>query len=960
MKKNTIDIIRKANGISISEKDMKMKVREYLDKLNDSSTRDLAFEDFKILLQTYTDENSIKAIFPLLLSYSNDASTVIGKEYQIVLIAFALSINYLKNPEYSVLTKIANAITCYLGNYNNFEIQKACSVVMIEIFDQIVRNGENHENAFTFVVKFFLEVIEKNKALVSQPKDNGVMNGGYVIISDIISYVISLNSSEKVEISNNENNMKNQAIDQINRKIERDEIEKASTLNSLQKILEETLYNLINKFISFKYPNPYLIEAMTHLIDVILYDDYKNKIFELIPHLNNVLYNVDAKLYMSKVMICQFYSHLFKKMKKFNKSIETEKEGNETNVEENKNNELNQKDSEEERIISEIVKALNFATKDRVIKAQVAAEEALLLYNSRNNVQSEEIKNKRKMSKLNLLRNLSKINKEKNIMTSKEVRKEIYNVGMGKFLRSNDYLNNRGEENLLELKKEINKSKSKSREKKDSFNEQRKRGKFKRLSGRNSGGIRIFQRFEEYKDEPNQEENNIEDDKNPNKTWRNGENNIIKSLKDINLNDDLDTIKSNLLKNKDKKESENKENEKEKENNDNQDNKDNQDNDNNIGEDDNKKLNEDNENNENKEIKENDNVNEKSKENITFEEEQNNIGDKATLNDFQQQNMNNNLDELKKENMNTINKSKNEEENDKSENNNIMNTNNDIANLSNNDSSNIQGNTIEDINKTNQKMQNDSKRSSVMKSQNNKNVSNSSKSILDKNLLDQLKQNFNDNLDQLTNDFNEKINTKLNNMNNKLLGISQNVGRIKSNLNLMKHTNDLQFRDSKVIIKEENEELNESSMTEKNLGDMAYEKYKSCNILWETIALYLKNEKYDEAYIKALQGGDDIIFLRLIFSVGTWSLPFISVDTNKLILKHFNSIFRTFSLQNKFLEYLESFYNMNILNVKYFSVEELNDFMQTLYEMKTLQNEVGLRAKTLYNYILKDFSSKNK
>jgi hypothetical protein len=53
-------------------------------------------------------------------------------------------------------------------------------------------------------------------------------------------------------------------------------------------------------------------------------------------------------------------------------------------------------------------------------------------------------------------------------------------------------------------------------------------------------------------------------------------------------------------------------------------------------------------------------------------------------------------------------------------------------------------------------------------------------------------------------------------MNNKLLGLSQNVGRIKSNLNLMKHTNDLKFRDSKVIIKEENEEQNESSITEKN------------------------------------------------------------------------------------------------------------------------------------------------
>ena len=399
MKKNTIDIIRKTNGKTISEKDMKMKVREYLDKLNDSSTRDLAFEDFKILLQTYNDEKSINAIFPLLLSYSNDASTIIGKEYQIVLIAFALNINYLKNPSNTVLTKIANAITVYLGNYNNFEIQKACSVVFIEIFDQIVRNGENHETALTFIIKYFLEVIEKNRALVSQPKDNGVMNGGYVIISDIISYVISLNNNEKVELSNNENNMKNQAIDQINRKIERDEIEKASTLNSLQKILEETLFNLINKFILFKYPNPYLIESLTHLIDVMLYDDYKEKIKELVPHLNNVLYNVDAKLYMSKVMICQFYSHLFKKMPNFNRKIENE--NNDINIDEKKNNELNSPESEDEKMISEIVKALNFVTKDRVIKAQVAAEEALLLYNNRNNPQNEETKNKRKISKLN-------------------------------------------------------------------------------------------------------------------------------------------------------------------------------------------------------------------------------------------------------------------------------------------------------------------------------------------------------------------------------------------------------------------------------------------------------------------------------------------------------------------------------------------------------------------------------
>ena len=361
----------------------------------------------------------------------------------------------------------------------------------------------------------------------------------------------------------------------------------------------------------------------------------------------------------------------------------------------------------------------------------------------------------------------------------------------------------------------------------------------------------------------------------------------------------------------------------------------------------------------------NENNNEKSKENILFEEEKVNIGDQATLYDKEQQNLNNNFDKKEKEDIYTNNKSfnskENEEEKEKFENN--TNNNNDINNISNNDSSNIQGNTIEDINKTNIKLINNSKKSSEKNLKNNNNSKMSENYIDNSALLNQLKKTFNDEINKLTNDFNSKINKKLNNINNRLLGISQNVGRIKSNLNLLKHTNNLKFRDSKVIIGEENEEQIEKSfesiITEKNIGNKNYDKYKSYNILWETISLYLKNENFEEAYIKALQGGDDIIFLRLIFSIGTQCLSFISVNTNKLILKHFNSIFRTFSIQNKFLEYLECFYNMDMLNVKYFSVEELNDLMQTLYEMKSYQNEVGIRAKTLYNYILKDFSSNN-
>ena len=283
----------------------------------------------------------------------------------------------------------------------------------------------------------------------------------------------------------------------------------------------------------------------------------------------------------------------------------------------------------------------------------------------------------------------------------------------------------------------------------------------------------------------------------------------------------------------------------------------------------------------------------------------------------------------------------------------LGNSNNELNLSDNNDSSNIQGNTIEEINKINTL----SKRSSQYKIKNINNINTNSNNRYNSDTLNKLNNLFKEELDKIVNTFNDNTNKKLNKINNRLLGLSQNINRIKSNFNLLKHTNNLNFKDSNVIINEEKEEQSlESSMTKNE------DKYniKSYDILWETITLYLKNENYEEAYIKALQGGDDLIFLRLIFSIGTTCLPFISVTTNKLILKHFNSIFRTFSMQNQFLEYIKTFYNMQMLNTKYFSLEELNDFMQTLFEIKALNNDTGKQAQMLYDIILKDFSSKNK
>ena len=869
MKNKSLEIIKKTKNELISPEDMKMKIREYIDKLNDSSTRDLYFKNFKTLLQTYTDTNSVNIIFPLLLSYTNDSMTLTGKEYQIILVAFALNIDFIKNITYTILTKIMKAISSYLEKYNNLEIQKACSVVTIEIFDQIIKMGENQENAFTFIIKFYLDLIEKNRAIVSQPKDNGILNGSFVIISDLLCYIINLNSGKDIKEGNSE--IKNEGIEQINRKIDRDEIEKASNLNSLQKILEETLFNLINKFIIFKYPNPYLIESINYLIDIITYDDYKNKIIELIPHTNKVLYNTDAKLYLSKIMICHLYSHLFKKM-----SL-----------------------PQDEKFITEMIEALKFTTKDRVVKVQIAAEEALLIYNNlikeeKSDENNTTIQTRRKMSKLNLLRNLSKINKEKNnIMSSKKVRKEIYEIGIGKFLRSNDYLNNRDEENLLMLKKDINKSKSKSKEKKERSISKKKMKKIKRKSDDNKnrfgteGGVMIFPRFNGLNDEISKEDdtNNINNKLNDIKFKSAKNNAFMKSLKDkdINLNDDIDIIKRSLTKKeKERKESENGNNEL-KDNKLNLLNKNrisNKNNNININENDIEKKEENEERDEKEENEEKD-----KKDIFSFKEEENNIGDQSTPNYKEK------ISAKKVSNKSKKNKRLNSKEN--SENNEKLgNSNNDLNMSDNNDSSNIQGNTVEDVNKINTL----SKHSSKNKI---KNIKKEGNKIYNNDLLNQLNKTFKDELDKLVNNFELNTNNKLNKMNNRLLGLSQNVNRIKTNLNLIKHTNNLNFKDSNVIINEEREEQSVDSSITKNVDK---NNYKSYNILWETITLYLKNENYEEA----------------------------------------------------------AFYNMNMLNIKYFSVEELNDFMQTLFEIKTLKNDTGKYAQILYDRILKDFNSQNK
>jgi hypothetical protein len=125
---------------------------------------------------------------------------------------------------------------------------------------------------------------------------------------------------------------------------------------------------------------------------------------------------------------------------------------------------------------SDIIKSLEFSCKDRVKKVQLIANQTLKLWQEvfREKINNEEIpnddivendnekiknseitelkgnaENSNKLSKLNMLRNMSKIKKQSeqesnNLLTNDD----IYEKGIGSVIRTNNFLNSRNENNM--------------------------------------------------------------------------------------------------------------------------------------------------------------------------------------------------------------------------------------------------------------------------------------------------------------------------------------------------------------------------------------------------------------------------------------------------------------------------------------------------------------------------------
>ncbi len=863
--------------------DLKIKVKEYLNKLNDTSTQNNAFLQLKNLLQNNTSNEDIKIIFPLLLNNSNENASKLGKEYQLILIAYAISIYSIKVSDNDMINKILESINIFIID-NSFNIHKAASVVILEIYDQ----SENKEKISEFIFKFFFNSIDKNHNIIDKIKDNGILNGSFIIINDLLNYILYDNSD----------------------------------IDSIQKSLIPLIVELLNVFKKYKYPNQYLLQSISQLIDILPYDEFKNNFIEIIPLLINVLYENDPEIYLSKIEVCSIFSH-FKNKLQFLK------------IEELPNQ-------------NEIIKSLEYLSQDKILKVQVASKEALNnILNIKEDNNKIHQKDEKRLSKLNLLRNLSKINKDKDPITySKEIRNKIYEVGIDKFLKKSGFRSDREEEeNLIQIKKDLAESrktsKSKEKDKKESIQDFKKNKKHKKTD-------KNFQSNNKYKyDEKN--ENKVKNNSEEKMNQKNKKKIYSPIKKSLTQNQDIKNsiIKDNLVKKTHTKT---------------------------ISMSNSSQKNLMNEIYENEEFNEESSENENNKVNIFSIENKEITGDEGIYKEDDKQKKNNkiknnkiNMEEenefeeeeenmenrkskkkkLNKDSLKEVQKkiSKNSEKKKKDNNNfkNKLNENKYYEDIESdtedkkkeeeNSKENIKKGkerkkkTISSFNNSNNEF-NDEEQHLIQKNNSyNKTIIKTEKPINLNSLFEKFTKKFNEILDDLSNNFEQEIDNKISFLDNRVNKLKQKITNTKTNKTL------------KEIL---DNDMNENSS------------------IWKVILRYLKNENYEQAYIKALSSGDDLIFLRLIFITGTNHLKEISYNTNKRIIIRLNQIQRCFMIQQQMVNFVIEFYNLNMLNLEIFNENELNDLMQTLSEIGINEDEIGNSARLIYDKIKESFQENNR
>ena len=898
---------------------LRNQFQHYLGKANEKTTKEVSFQKLKEIITNNHSTENLRVYISCLSTYSRNA-TIFGMEIYALLYGYISGVykenlmDPIDNPP-----NIIKTINRILGHLRQFYLGSNSYMVHKSIsrsMCDIYDNCMPKDNVKSIYMIFFEPLFE----ILSNGTEKSTQEGAAICLMDFIYH---LGENRK------KNNINKKILDTID-----DKIISLCTKSSLDNpYLFEALYNLINFNKIEKFSN-YLKEIYDRFI-IILCKTNKNK-YNYLMKLNSlkILNLIGSKIRNIADISIGYYQDEILKVIEFNtkdknnkvqlqakKTLKTWKELK--NIYEDidiKKREIKDDISKDDFINNNLInKKISKNDDDEEDEEEENETINEKVNNEKNNGFSTVV---RKMDKLNFLRNLAKRAKIENqkidydSQLPEKMKEEVYKKGISNILNFSKFLKNRLQ------------TKESAEFKNEEVSPNKRKIKKNKMKNEIRDYLKHSKQVKKYDSIKKMEHDNIiSKDKSYNINNMNN-NNIIE-----NDNNNIENDNNNIIK------EENESNYNANENN-----------------------NEMNINNEN-----NNNVNNNFVEEIPIQGQnfENKVNEENTNMNYNE--LNNNQEEISQEenNQNQIeNENENENENDIEQNNQEDNINNSINNIQEN--KNMKNSQISDT-----------KNSNINKSKNEANENTI-------NIKNNLQNIFNDLIYKSFDEFEKNITIKLNQINNRINDISLKISDYQSNqlnpnegdFNKNKKIIDNNYSQSSYrpqsIVENNSFYINSRKMRLNSLRDAKntsinteepdfyinnnLNKRESTSIdsevtkTWKETLQLIEKGNINEGFLKLINSGDDIYLLRLICLTGP-IIDKLDLEVAKRVLLRVNMISKSHQIQQLLIGLIKNSIKNNIFQS--LDPNQQNYILDSLYEFSGLNNSLATEAAELYAELTK-------
>ena len=900
---------------------LRNQFQHYLGKANEKTTKEVSFQKLKEIITNNHSTENLRVYISCLSTYSRNA-TIFGMEIYALLYGYISGVykenlmDPIDNPP-----NIIKTINRILGHLRQFYLGSNSYMVHKSIsrsMCDIYDNCMPKDNVKSIYMIFFEPLFE----ILSNGTEKSTQEGAAICLMDFIYH---LGENRK------KNNINKKILDTID-----DKIISLCTKSSLDNpYLFEALYNLINFNKIEKFSN-YLKEIYDRFI-IILCKTNKNK-YNYLMKLNSlkILNLIGSKIRNIADISIGYYQDEILKVIEFNtkdknnkvqlqakKTLKTWKELK--NIYEDidiKKREIKDDISKDDFINNNLInKKISKNDDDEEDEEEENETINEKVNNEKNNGFSTVV---RKMDKLNFLRNLAKRAKIENqkidydSQLPEKMKEEVYKKGISNILNFSKFLKNRLQ------------TKESAEFKNEEVSPNKRKIKKNKMKNEIRDYLKHSKQVKKYDSIKKMEHDNIiSKDKSYNINNMNNNNNIE------NDNNNIENDNNNIIK------EENESNYNANENN-----------------------NEMNINNEN-----NNNVNNNFVEEIPIQGQnfENKVNEENTNMNYNE--LNNNQEEISQEENNNQNQIENENENENE---------NDIEQNNQEDKVNTSINNIQDNKNLNNSQISDTKNSNVNQNLNEANEQNTI------NIKNNLQNIFNDLIYKSFNEFEKNITIKLNQINNRINDISLKISDYQSNqlnpnegdFNKNKKIIDNNYSQSSYrpqsIVENNSFYINSRKMRLNSLRDAKntsinteepdfyinnnLNKRESTSIdsevtkTWKETLQLIEKGNINEGFLKLINSGDDIYLLRLICLTGP-IIDKLDLEVAKRVLLRVNMISKSHQIQQLLIGLIKNSIKNNIFQS--LDPNQQNYILDSLYEFSGLNNSLATEAAELYAELTK-------